>query len=94
MRLDHLLSKEEEVEGVSLLSYHGASVQTSPEEEPGACSRKTPEADGCMRAVALARISEAESSEEAGRRSRREVTEISGGDTLRGHTRSHPEHDG
>ena len=48
MRLDHLLSKEEQVEEVWLFSYEGS------EEEPN----------------------------------------ISGGDALRGHTRSHPEHDG
>ena len=46
MRLDHLLSKEEEVKAVLLLSYQEDNKK------------------------------------------------ISGGDALKGHTRSHPEHDG
>ena len=48
MRLDHLLSKEEQVEEVWLFSYEGSEAELN----------------------------------------------ISGGDALRGHTRSHPEHDG
>ena len=52
MRLDHLLSKGEEVEIVSLLDCQGDN-------------------SNCHRQL-----------------------QISGGDALRGHTRSHPEHEG
>ena len=55
MRLDHLLSKEEEVEERKVLfSYEGLS----------------------------------------GAKRRENFKKISGGDAFRGHTRTHPEHDG
>ena len=63
MRLDHLLSKEEEVEIVSLFSCQKVGKEPAKEQ-------------------------------------RHEVrknswnVKISGGDAARGHTRTHPEHDG
>ena len=60
MRLDHLLSKEEEVEEKPAKAKHYLIIQV-------------------QRSV---------------RRSEEKWIKISGGDAPRGHTRSHPEHDG
>ena len=64
MRLDHLLSKEEEVEIVSLFSCQKATVFNK--ETLFSLGSKIPH----------------------------QVFTVSGGDAVRGHTRTHPEHDG
>ena len=78
MRLDHLLSKEEEVGVVLLLCYQwklNKKVPRKPEikREGFALLRET------------ARRKKAK---------RNNTKHISGGDALRGNTRTHPEHEG
>ena len=46
MRLDHLLSKEEEVEIVSLFSYQRDNLNTSGGDASGGNTRSHPEHEG------------------------------------------------
>ena len=75
MRLDHLLSKEEEVR-VGLLLICRRFLKETFDRGP----RSSAEPSGIDRGYPFFK-------EELG-------IKISGGDALRGHTRSHPEHDG
>ena len=79
MRLDHLLSKEEKVKVVFLLSHQGWLLQMP-------------------KAVNISGISADERrpsrAEAKGIRQAKHRYEASGGDTLRGNTRTHLEHDG
>ena len=94
MRLDHLLSKEEEVRVVLLSSCQGVHA-TGFGRLQMSCSHGQMQNDKrCHRANGRAR-GDAEHYRESGvRRMDGQSNKDSGGDALRGHTRSHPEHDG
>ena len=92
MRLDHLLSKEEEV-GVELLSSCQSECKSICLMSEKACFQKRRETNGFIRSAAEREASRRDA--ESGARCTNETTKSnSGGDALRGHTRSHPEHDG
>ena len=78
MRLDHLLSKEEEVGVVLLLCYQWKLNKKVP---------KKPE----MKRKCFALLRETARRKKA---KRNNTKHISGGDALRGNTRTHPEHEG
>ena len=95
MRLDHLLSKEEEVRVVLLSRCQGVMRQFY--EEDIRCVYT----GGCKpRKRAIGRTAEpkyANAYEVKGVRSMTDkigMKDVSGDDAHRGHTRSHPEHDG
>ena len=78
MRLDHLLSKEEEVGVVLLLCYQWKLNKKVP--------RKLE-----IKREGFALLRETARREKA---KRNNAKHISGGDALRGNTRTHPEHEG
>ena len=78
MRLDHLLSKEEEVRVVLLLCYQWKLNKKVP---------RKPE----IKREGFALLRETARREKA---KRNNTKHISGGDALRGNTRTHPEHEG
>ena len=92
MRLDHLLSKEEEVEEQkALFNYPGSEdLRRSDWMKRRACSGASMQ-DEMHRTKSV--ISEM-LIELIDRSVNRIWKHLSGGDALRGHTRSHPEHDG
>ena len=93
MRLDHLLSKEEEV-GVELLSSCQSECKSICLMSEKACFQKRRETNGFIRSAAEREASRRDA-ESGGRDARtKQQKSNSGGDALRGHTRSHPEHDG
>ena len=101
MRLDHLLSKEEEVRVVLLFSYQAASARwLRGKERESLLSEFFGRADRRIRAFVS--IEKPRSGLEIAEKRARAwiaeetnlITKISGGDACRGHTRSHPEHDG
>ena len=89
MRLDHLLSKREEV---------GACITVEvPKEAPDAERRKRSQEEGPEEAEAGRRKQDQErepEEAESGRRDPPHREKTSGGDARRGNTRTHPEHDG
>ena len=83
MRLDHLLSKEISKGCCLLFSHQGLSAAQNCEDGEANLFAETSET-GTRRAKDKMKIIG----------SVKRPNNISGGDALRGHTRSHPEHDG
>ena len=81
MRLDHLLSKEEEVGVVLLLCYQWKLNKKVPRKPE--IKREKREGFALLRETARRKKAK-----------RNNTKHISGGDALRGNTRTHPEHEG
>ena len=95
MRLDHLLSKEEKSREFLLLSIVWLSMSECTDLEAQMRVSLLTKADVMPKMYMRDCTSEdTQSGFERARPARTEITNLFGGDALRGNTRSHPEHDG